>query len=274
MRWPPDGLDAKNLRSVAIASAATVAAAQTVTAAVALRRHRRDYADAVWGPGLGAIACVSAVVGRGDPVRRWGLAAITAGWATRLEIQMLGRVRGSDEEDPRYQEFLGDDGPTKVIGKVFVTQGITQLIVSAPIQFAAASRIGRGRRGLLTGIGMAVMVAGAVTEALADRQKSRYSELDEDEKPDVLDTGLWGWSRHPNYFGDSVVWDGAFLAACASAGGPVTLPAPILMTYVLIFATGARRTERHMQERPGYRDYQRRVSFFFPWKSRGTTDPD
>ena len=108
------------------------------------------------------------------------------------------------------------------------------------------------------------MIAGALTEALADRQKSRYTELNEDEQPRVLDTGLWGWSRHPNYFGDSLVWDGAWLAAAASAPGALTFPAPILMSYLLMFATGATRTEARMRDRPGYRDYQARVAFFFP----------
>jgi steroid 5-alpha reductase family enzyme len=108
------------------------------------------------------------------------------------------------------------------------------------------------------------MLAGAVIEATADRQKAQYQQRDDDGKPDVLDTGLWGWSRHPNYFGDSVVWDGAWLAAAASAPGGWTLPAPAAMSYLLIFATGAKRTERRMQKRPGYRDYQRRVALFFP----------
>jgi steroid 5-alpha reductase family enzyme len=112
------------------------------------------------------------------------------------------------------------------------------------------------------------MITGGVVEALADRQKSRYSEMDDDERPDVLDTGLWAWSRHPNYFGDSLVWDGAWLTAAASAPGAMTFPAPALMSYLLMFATGAKRTERRMQERPGYRDYQRRVAFFFPRPQR------
>ena len=67
-----------------------------------------------------------------------------------------------------------------------------------------------------------------------------------------------------DYFGDSLVWDGAWLAAAASAPSALTLPAPILMTYLLMFATGAKRTERRMQDRRGYHDYQRRVAFFFP----------
>jgi steroid 5-alpha reductase family enzyme len=115
------------------------------------------------------------------------------------------------------------------------------------------------------------MLAGAVTEALADRQKAQFQQHGDDDKPDVLDSGLWGWSRHPNYFGDSVVWDGAWLAAAASAPGAWTIPAPAAMSYLLIFATGAKRTEARMQERPGYRDYQQRVAFFFPRPAKTAT---
>src|SRR6202012_394611 len=143
-----------------------------------------------------------------------------------------------------------------------------QLIVSAPLQLAAASRLPRGPRRWLAPAGLLVMGVGALTEALADRQKERYSELDPDDRPEVLDTGLWGWSRHPNYFGDSLVWDGAWLTAAASSPGALTFPAPALMSYLLMYATGARRTERRMEDRPGYRDYQQRVAFFFPRPQR------
>ncbi len=115
------------------------------------------------------------------------------------------------------------------------------------------------------------MVAGAVVEATADRQKAAYMERDKDERPDVLDTGLWGWSRHPNYFGDSLVWDGAFLAAAASAPAGWTWPAPLAMSYLLVFATGAKRTERRMEERESYQDYQERVAFFLPRPPRGSS---
>jgi steroid 5-alpha reductase family enzyme len=266
LRTGRDGcdVDVANLRSVVAYSALTVTAIQAITASVALGRGRRDYADVVWGPGLAGVAAVGALAGRGDGPRRWGVAAIAAAWAFRLEHQMLGRVRGSDEEDARYTEFLEGNSTAKVVMKVFVTQGVSQLVVSAPVQLAAASRLPRRARRWLAPTGLTIMIAGAVIEAVADRQKSRYSQLEDDEKPDVLDTGLWGWSRHPNYLGDSLVWDGAWLAAAASAPGALTVPAPIIMSYLLVFATGAKRTERRMQDRPGYRDYQRRVAFFFP----------
>jgi steroid 5-alpha reductase family enzyme len=176
---------------------------------------------------------------------------------------MITRFRRSDKEDPRYTEWLEGDSTATVLTKVFVTQGLAQLLVSVPIQLAAASPLPRTARRWLFPAGLAVMAAGAVIETLADHQKDQYRALGDD-KPEVLDTGLWGWSRHPNYFGDSVVWDGAWLAAAASSPGEWTIPAPVAMSYLLIFATGAKRTEARMQERPGYRDYQQRVSMFLP----------
>ncbi len=257
-------VDVRNLRRVVGVSAALATVVQAATAVVAVRRGRRDYADAVWGPGLAAIAIGGAVVGNGDARRRWTLAAVTTGWAVRLERLMAQRLRNSDEEDARYTEFLEGDATPAVIGKVFVTQGLAQLAVSAPLQLAAASRLPATARRWLFPLGIAVMLTGAVVEAVADRQKAAYMSRDRDERPDVLDTGLWGWSRHPNYFGDSVVWDGAWVAAAASAPAAWTAPAPLLMSYLLVFATGAKRTEQHMQERPAYRDYQQRVAFFVP----------
>ncbi len=262
-------LDLVNLRRVAGASALVATGLQAVTATLALRSGRRDYADGVWGPGLAAIALTGAVVGQGDARRRWALAAVSAAWAARLESLMLPRLRGTDEEDPRYTEFLEGDSTPVVLGKVFGTQALAQVLVSAPLQVAAASTLPRTARRWLFPVGIAVMVAGAVVEATADRQKAAYMKRDKDERPDVLDTGLWGWSRHPNYFGDSLVWDGAFLAAAASAPAGWTWPAPVAMSYLLVFATGAKRTEKRMEERESYQDYQQRVAFFLPRPPRG-----
>jgi len=183
--------DVTNLRAVAGVSAAAVTLLQAATAVVALRSGRRDYADAVWGPGLAGVSLVSAVVGRGNPGRRWSLAVVSTGWAVRLERQMLSRVRGSDDEDPRYTEFLEGDSTPRVVAKVFLTQGLSQLLVSAPVQLAAASTLPRSPRRWLAPAGVAVMVAGTVVEALADRQKQQYTQRDDGQKPNVLDTGLW-----------------------------------------------------------------------------------
>ncbi len=261
-------VDLVNLRRVATASAVVTTAVQAATAAIGLPRGRRDYVDAAWGPGLAAVAITSAFVGNGDPWRRLAFAAGTSGWAARLATLMIKRFQASDEEDPRYQEFLEGDSTPTVITKVYLTQGLAQLLVSAPIQVAAASQLPRSARRWLFPAGIALMVTGAVVEALADRQKDAYMAQPRDDRPPVLDTGLWGWSRHPNYLGDSIVWDGVWLAAAASAPAAWTLPAPVAMNYLLVYATGAKRTERRMQDRPAYRDYQERVSFFLPTPPR------
>ncbi len=257
-------VDRRSLAKVSRRAGLVVAAVQGATAVAALRRGRRDYADAAWGPGLAAIAVSSAVSGSGDPWRRWSTAAVATAWAARLSSLMMGRLRDSDEEDPRYTEYLDGDSTPKVVAKVFVTQGLAQLLVSAPVQLAAASTLPRSARRVLFPLGLAVMAGGLVIETIADRQKDAYKARDDEDKPQVLDTGLWGISRHPNYLGDSIVWDGAWVVASASAPGGWTWPAPAAMSYFLMYATGAKRTEQRMQDRPGYRDYQRRVPFFFP----------
>lgn len=257
-------IDLRNLRRVAATALGVTAAVQAGTAAVALPKGRRDYVDVVWGPGLGAIAISSALVGSGDARRRWALAAVVGGWAARLGAHVLPRMTGHDEEDPRYAEWLEGDSTARVIGKVFVMQGAAQLAVSLPVQVAAASTLPRSARRLLLPAGIVMAAGGAVLEAVADRQKEEYTATPKEDRPQVLDTGVWGISRHPNYLGDSLVWDGVWLAAAASSPGGWTWPAPALMSYVLIQGTGARLTERRMEGRPGYADYQRRVPFFFP----------
>ena len=79
-----------------------------------------------------------------------------------------------------------------------------------------------------------------------------------------MDRGLWAWTRHPNYFGDSAVWWGIWLASIAGWISLLTVASPALMTYFLVYATGARLLEKHMKDRPGFREYCSRTSFFIP----------
>jgi steroid 5-alpha reductase family enzyme len=79
-----------------------------------------------------------------------------------------------------------------------------------------------------------------------------------------MDRGLWSWTRHPNYFGDSAVWWGLYLVAASAWPGVLTVLSPVVMTYFLVFATGARLLEKEMSKRPGYPEYQQRTSYFIP----------
>ena len=100
-------------------------------------------------------------------------------------------------------------------------------------------------------------------ETVGDLQLAKF-KANPDNAGKVMDRGLWRFTRHPNYFGDSAVWWGLFLVSASAWPGMFTLLSPIAMTYFLVFATGARLLERSMEERPGYREYQQRTSYFLP----------
>jgi len=121
--------------------------------------------------------------------------------------------------------------------------------------------------------GAAVFLAGIVIEGVADLQLERFKR-DPDSRGRVLDRGLWRYSRHPNYFGNAVLWWGAYLMA-VGAGAAWTVVGPILMTYLLLRVSGVTLLERDLRRRkPGYEAYVARTSAFFPWRPRGPEDAE
>jgi steroid 5-alpha reductase family enzyme len=112
-------------------------------------------------------------------------------------------------------------------------------------------------------VGVALWGVGVFFEAVGDHQLRRF-KADPANRGTVMDRGLWAWTRHPNYFGDACVWWGLWLASIASWISLLTVLSPVLMTYFLIYATGARLLEKHMVDRPGFREYCSRTSFFIP----------
>jgi steroid 5-alpha reductase family enzyme len=121
-----------------------------------------------------------------------------------------------------------------------------------------------GHPGWLGWVGIALFTVGFVFEAVADAQLTRFKARRGNEDA-VLDTGLWRYSRHPNYFGEAVLWWGFGLLG-ADAGAAWTLYAPVAVTALLLKVSGVPLLEQDLQERrPGYGDYVRRTPAFFPW---------
>jgi steroid 5-alpha reductase family enzyme len=151
--------------------------------------------------------------------------------------------------------------PTWVaVRKVYAVQGLALWFVSLPVQVSAAAGPGIP---LVAVAGILLWLVGFVFEAVGDRQLAAF-KADPANRGKVMDRGLWAWTRHPNYFGDSSVWWGLWLIAASAWPGVLTVLSPVAMTYFLVFATGARLLEQHMAERPGYAAYQRRTSYFLP----------
>nr|WP_179670287.1 DUF1295 domain-containing protein [Nocardioides thalensis] len=248
----------------------------TVTALIARRQRRVVVVDVAWGVALALSAAAAAVVGaaaaRGDLLRAIAVAALVAVWGLRLSWHI--HRRSGVGEDPRYEQLLG--GPLAEVGmavavrKVFLVQGAAVCLVALPVAVGAVLQI---EYWPVLVVGCLVWTVGMIFEAVGDAQLAAYRSKPRDARPPVLDSGLWRYTRHPNYFGDACVWWGIWLASAAASGwlaGLATVIAPVTMTWFLVHVTGARLLEERMMQRPAYRVYAARTSMFIPMKPRGS----
>ena len=247
---------------VTLASAAGVVVLMTLTVLLARRLGRISVIDVIWGLGFVLVALVSAVLGDGSLGIRLLMLGLVGAWGLRLAIHIGRRARGKGE-DPRYEALLAE-GKGGIVRRVLVPQGVAIWFVSLPVQVSSVST---GHLPWLVAVGCVVWLVGLAFETIGDAQLSAYRR-DPDRGP-VMDRGLWGWTRHPNYFGDATLWWGLYLVAAAAWPGPLTLLSPVAMSYFLVFATGARLLEKTMMQRPGYPEYAARTSMFFPRPPKG-----
>jgi steroid 5-alpha reductase family enzyme len=196
------------------------------------------------------------------------LAAVTI-WGARLGLYIARRNWGA--EDRRYARLRqktqerGGNYTWYSLRAVFAFQGIVTWINVLPLMAAIAGP-GPDQPGVLTWIGAALWLAGFLTESTADAQMARFRATRS--QPDqVMDRGLWRYSRHPNYFGEMLVQWSFFLFAC-DVGAPalVTVIGPALLTYLIVGPMGANLLERRLgKKKPAYAEYIRRTNAFVPW---------
>ena len=256
-----------NASAVSGASLFAIIVVHATTFVIGRRIGRYNVVDIAWGVGFVAVAAAAAAVGSGDVVRRVLLVVLTAVWGLRLAWHMQVKTKGKGE-DPRYEHLLkGDFSAGTVIRKIFLIQAAATWFISLPVQLSAV--LGRTPTILVPVlvVGVAVWAIGVFFEAVGDHQLRTF-KADPANKGKIMDRGLWSWTRHPNYFGDAAVWWGMWLVSIAAWVSLTTVLSPVLMTYFLVYATGARLTEKYMRDRPGFSEYCSRTSFFVPWPPR------
>jgi steroid 5-alpha reductase family enzyme len=252
-----------NFVVVSAASLAILVVVHGITFLIGRRIGRYNVVDVTWGIGFVAIAAVAAALGSGDLFRRLALLILVAVWGVRLAWHMTVKSAGKGE-DPRYRDQLrGDFSATHVLRKVFVVQAAATWFVSLPLQVSAALGPTPPALRPVFVLGVALWAAGVLFESLGDYQLRRF-KADRANKGVIMDRGLWAWTRHPNYFGDACVWWGLWLASIAAWVSLLTALSPAVMTYLLVYATGAKLTEKYMRKRPGFAEYRSRTSFFVP----------
>lgn len=232
---------------------------------VSVKLRDASIVDPWWSILFLAVSARTAVVTGLGP-RNLALLALVAAWALRLWLHLLVRSRGKPE-DPRYQAFRVRFGAERYwwvsFFQVFLLQGLLALVISAPLQYAA-SRASSEPFHALDALGLVLFATGFVFEATADRQLQRFRD-DPASRGRVLDTGLFALTRHPNYFGDAVLWCGFGCFASTSFAGALTWLGPALMTFLLMRVSGVTMLDEHLTKtRLGYAAYIARTPGFFP----------
>jgi steroid 5-alpha reductase family enzyme len=237
-----------------------------MAAAFAAAQLRRDngLVDVAWGLGFIVVTAVELARAHAlDPAKILIMSAVLA-WGLRLSIHIFGRNWGRPE-DFRYAEMRrrwGRAAPVKAFFFIFMLQGLIMLVVSLPITvvFGSPAR----PLAVLDVAGAALFAAGLVFEAVADAQLAAYRR-DPANKGRLMTRGLWSVSRHPNYFGESLLWWGIGLMALPSRHGLLALLGPLAITFLLIFVSGVPLLEKKYAGRPDWAAYKARTSMFVPW---------
>jgi len=249
-----------------IAAGAAVAASMFLTWTVSLIVKDASIVDIVWGLGFVLVAWTVTLGLEDRSARAVLLVALTTVWGLRLTGYLAWRNLG-EPEDRRYRAMRkkhGDRFPLVSLVTVFALQAVIMWVVSLPVQ---AGQHGTRPLGLLDLLGAAVFAFGLLFESVGDLQLARF-KANPANGGEVLDTGLWRYTRHPNYFGDFCVWWGLYLIALAG-GAWWTMIGPAVMSLFLMRISGVGMLEKTIgRRRPGYADYIERTNTFFPGPPR------
>jgi steroid 5-alpha reductase family enzyme len=233
---------------------------------ISLAYRNVTIVDSLWGLGFVLIAWLTFGMSDGYENRKLLIAILVTLWGLRLSIYLSWR-NWSKGEDPRYggwREKGGDRFWLVSLFKVFILQALFLWVISVAVQIGQLAST-PDRLTWLDGLGAVVWLIGFTFESLGDWQLARFKS-DPASKGRVMDRGLWAYTRHPNYFGEFLVWWGVFLITLSTPNSWWTIISPLIITAVLLKMTGIPLTEQELvKNRPGYSDYVKRTSAFVPW---------
>lgn len=234
---------------------------------IALIRKDNSVADVAWGPGFIVASWSALFINASYGATQYLVAALVTVWGLRLATRIYRRNRGRGE-DPRYEKWRRDWGRfflARSYLQVFVLQGLILLLNVSPVLILmSAPAQGLVWYGYL---GLAVWFTGFVFESVGDHQLDVFLS-EPSNRGTVNDRGLWKYTRHPNYFGESTMWWGIFIICLAAPWGWVGIIGPLAITGTILLVSGIPMTEKLMEDIPGWDDYRRRTSAFVPWFPR------
>ena len=258
-----------SLSTLLLTNLAAIAVAALLLWLLSMPLRNVSIVDIFWGSGFVGVAWISLLVVESTSLRSQILVALVSLWGLRLACY-LGWRNWGQPEDYRYREMRDHHGskfPLVSLATVFGLQGLIMWVVSLPIQVAVHAAAGTG---WLTFLGSAVWLVGFLFESVGDWQMARF-KADPQNRGKVMDRGLWRYTRHPNYFGDFLVWWGLYLVAAEASSWWWTIVSPLLMSFLLLRVSGVRLLENSLNSRlGGYQQYVAQTSAFFPRPPRKT----
>lgn len=230
---------------------------------LAIAMKRNDIVDIAWGLGFIIVALLSLVAIPGITWRRLLVSGLVIAWGLRLAGYLYLRNRGR-KEDFRYAQWRQQWGRNWMLRsylQVFILQGLFMLMITYPLFTVTQSRI--VDIGILDGIGILVWLVGFLFEAIGDAQMRAFKQ-DPANRGKIMDRGLWRYTRHPNYFGESAMWWGIWIILMSNSHGIYAIFSPIIITFLLLRVSGVPMLEKKYKDDPAYREYVRRTSAFIP----------
>lgn len=226
-------------------------------------KQDRSIGNFTWGGMVLLIALYTFFTTSSYLPRQIVATVLIVAWCTRLATYVYLRYRKG--ADPRYVEWANQKGWWAIVfnfGWIFILNGFMGCVMSAPI--VAINTQLTPRFGWLDGEFLLLWLIGFYWESVSDYQLYVFRK-DASNKGKVLSTGLWRYSRHPNYFGEIVMWWAVYFLALAVPYGYLTIIAPAAITTTLLFVTGIPWLEKAMANNPAYQEYKKRTSVLIPW---------
>lgn len=236
---------------------------------------KNDFADILWGPvfplSATAALCWKSHLTGANPFDARSLLVflLVSMWAIRLAYHVGKRnLQVPLREDPRYNGWRKNWGEHQILWsylKVYLLQSVIMLLIGAPIVWVIAySSEGMD---VYAYAGLALWLLGFLFEAVGDQQLKNFMRQPAN-RGKLMTTGLWSWTRHPNYFGEATQWWGLFLFALPLPFGWITVISPLMITFLLLKVSGVPLLEEIMEKRAGWDEYKKRVSIFLPLPPR------
>jgi steroid 5-alpha reductase family enzyme len=250
--------------SFVVAAAGAVFVYMTAVFLIAVLAKDNSIVDVAWGPGFIMVAVVTFWLRPGFEARHLLITLLVAIWGLRLAIHIFLRNWGRGE-DFRYAKWRKDWGRwfiPRSFFQVFMLQGIFMLIISSSI--VLVNRSPESGLTLLDALGGILWLIGFLFEAIGDYELKRFKQKPES-KGKIMTTGLWKYTRHPNYFGEAALWWGIWLIALSVDSGWAAVISPLTISFLLLKVSGVTMLEKKYAGNEEFAAYARRTSPFFPW---------